>query len=190
MSQGPSIDIREFDSRTTRGAIDTVIVPIWERVYGDVATADPFFSTERFLDRVAGYTRSPGFGMFAALRSDIPIGLAFGYPLAPGGRWWNGLQITVPSDFIHEDGKRTFAINEIMVDANYRRQGIATRLHSALLSSRRESRATLLVEPENEAARAAYLHWGWSDVGELKPFPDSPTYMSMILSLPLRALPA
>jgi ribosomal protein S18 acetylase RimI-like enzyme len=163
-----------------------VVIPLWEAIYADIAAEDPFFSTGRFLERFDGYTRSPGFSLCTATQSSgEPVGLAFGYPLPPGSRWWNGLLTPMPDDFTAEDGHRTFAINEIMVIEQRRRHGIATALHRKLLNDRPESRATLLVDPDNHPARTAYLHWGWQHIGTLKPFPDSPTYESMLIPLPL-----
>jgi ABC-type multidrug transport system ATPase subunit len=81
-------------------------------------------------------------------------------------------------------GRRTFALTEIMVRANCRRQGYARKLHDLLLSNRRESRATLLVLPDNVPARTAYIKWGWRKLGGLKPFDDAPTYDAMLIDLP------
>lgn len=39
-----------------------------------------------------------------------------------------------------------------------------------------DQRATLLVRPDNEPARPAYLRWGWHTLGEIQPFPNSPRY--------------
>jgi GNAT superfamily N-acetyltransferase len=180
------ITLRTFDAATAPDILPTVIVPLWESVYSDIAATDPFFSTERFLQRFNGYTQAPGFSLCTATHpTGEPVGLAFGYPLPPGSRWWNGLLTPAPDEFTTEDGHRTFAINEIMVVQPLRRHGIATALHRQLLTGRPETRATLLVEPDNHPARNAYLHWGWQHIGVLKPFPDSPTYDSMMISLPL-----
>lgn len=186
MSPASGLTLQGYEASTATKILDDVIIPIWEEVYSETAADDPFFSTERFLQRFNGYVAAPGFALSAASdEAGRTVGLAFGYSLQPGSRWWNGLQVSVADDFTDEDGSRTFAINEIMVIAPLRRQGIATALHDHLLSSRSESRATLLVEPENVAARDAYLHWGWTSIGLLKPFSDSPMYESMILDLPL-----
>ncbi|MFE0592390.1 hypothetical protein [Micromonospora echinospora] len=55
------------------------------------------------------------------------------------------------------------------------------RLHRALLADRPETRATLLVEPDNEFARGAYSRWGYRPIGELRPgWEHSPTYLAML----------
>jgi GNAT superfamily N-acetyltransferase len=181
-----AIDIRisKYDTAGATGILHSFIIPIWENVYSDIAAVDPFFTTERFLQRFGGYASAPGFSLcVATTATSQPIGLAFGYSLQPGSRWWNGLVEPAPAEFTEEDGRRTFALNEIMVLQSHRRHGVATHLHRALLSGRKETRATLLVEPENLPARNAYLHWGWKPIGILKPFPDSPIYESMTLLL-------
>jgi ribosomal protein S18 acetylase RimI-like enzyme len=177
--------LRTFDSTNAKDILQSALIPLWKNVYSEIALTDPFFSTERFTQRFDGYASAPGFKLCTASNSaGEAVGVAFGYTLQTGSRWWNGLQTPVADEFTQEDGNRTFAINEIMVVESLRRKGIATALHRHLLADRPESRATLLVEPENHPARNAYLHWGWTQIGVLKPFPDSPTYDSMIISLP------
>jgi hypothetical protein len=57
-------------------------------------------------------------------------------------------------------------------------------LHDHLLSDRSESRATLLVRPENTGAYRAYLQWGWRKVAQLRPgWDNAPTFDVLILTL-------
>lgn len=177
--------LKSYTAVGARAILHDTLVPVWEDIYAETAAEDPFFSTPRFLGRFDGYATAPGFSLCTASRGEgTPvIGMAFGYTLQPGARWWNGLQTDVPAGFTDEDGHRTFAINEIMVIESERRHGVATALHRHLLAGRPEARATLLVEPENTPAREAYLSWGWQTIGVLKPLPDSPTYESMIINL-------
>jgi hypothetical protein len=55
--------------------------------------------------------------------------------------------------------------------------------YAELLSRWPELRATLLAEPDNAPAQAAYAQWGWRKVAKLKPFPDAPVYDALILPL-------
>lgn len=183
----PDYTLKNYDSDGAKGLQESVIVPVYEDVYAQEIAHDPFFSVERFLGRFEGYVNAPGFAMCVARDQDqTPLGYMFGYRLSANARWWNGLVTDVPDGFTDEgDGTRTWAVNEIMVLKQARRHGVATALHNELISSRPESRATLLVEPDNTPAKAAYLSWGWTFVGSLQPFPDSPTYLSMIRELPL-----
>lgn len=172
------------DASTTEEILDSVIAPVYEASHTNVI-ADPFFSTERFLERVHGYLKAPGFGLVAAYFDDTAIGLAFGYALPINARWWQGLTTPVPDGFTEETGHRTFALNELMVTPEWQGKGVAHALHDELLGSRNEERATLLVREDNTAAQAAYARWGWQKIGKLRPYPDSPHFDAMVLPLPL-----
>lgn len=170
---------------TTGDILETVIGPVYEASHADVI-ADPFYSTERFIDRVRGYIKAPSFALVAAHSDDTAIGLVFGYTLPENPRWWQGLTTPVPEGFTDETGHRTFALNELMVAPEWQGRGVAHALHDELLGSRNEERATLLVREDNSAARTAYMRWGWQKIGKLQPFPDSPHFDAMILPLPLQ----
>jgi ribosomal protein S18 acetylase RimI-like enzyme len=161
----------------------STIVSLWESTYGGVMREDPFFTTERFLQRMHGYAAAPGFSMAVGYCASRPVGMACGYALPPRARWWADLVTEVPEGFTEETGSRTFAINEIIVHPNFPGRRYATILHDFLLESRTEERATLLVEQDN-VARNIYIGWGWRRAGKLKPFDDSPTFDVMILPLP------
>jgi ribosomal protein S18 acetylase RimI-like enzyme len=66
------------------------------------------------------------------------------------------------------------------------RRGIVHALHDELLRERPESRATLLVLPDNTTAYRLYTRWGWRKAGQLRPsWPDAPLLDVLILPLPL-----
>lgn len=178
---------QRHDAASARAIATSVIVPLYQACNPDLAQ-QPFHSTARFAERLHAYTCGDGFDLYLATDPDTgqTLGQIFGYALPPDARWWDGLITGVPSGFTDEDGRRTFAINEIMVRPEHRRRGIARALHDHLLTHRGEQRATLLVEPDNTPARTAYLRWGWRDVTRLQPFPDAPLYHAMIIELPLR----
>jgi ribosomal protein S18 acetylase RimI-like enzyme len=180
-----AITFRHHDAAGAQTVADDIIVPLYEASHPD-ALDKAFSTTERFLERLRGYTERDGFELVVAhAEAGRAVGLAFGYPLPPTSRWWDGLVTPVAEGFTTEDGRRTFALNEIMVHPECQRQGIARALHDELLSRRSERRATLLVRSDNEAAQTAYARWGWRTVAKLKPFPDSPVFEA--LTLPLTA---
>ena len=114
------------------------------------------------------------------------VGYAYGFPLGAATAWWDGLATAVPDGFTAEDGRRTFALSEVMVRAPWRRLGVARTLVERLLADRAEPRGTLLVEPANEPAQAAYRAWGWTKVAEIRPgWLDAPRYDVLVVSLPL-----
>ncbi|QIZ37216.1 N-acetyltransferase [Saccharopolyspora sp. ASAGF58] len=178
------ITFQYHDAESARDLIENVIVPLYEASHQDVIS-NPFFSAERFAERTRGYMKAPGFGLVVTNIHGQAIGQTFGYSLPVNARWWQGLTTPVPDGFTEETGTRTFALNELMVVPEWQGKGIAHATHDALLRSRREQRATLLVREDNESAQRAYLRWGWRKVAKLQPFPDSPHFDAMIIELPL-----
>lgn len=180
-----TLTFSHHDATTTESILETVIGPVYEATHADVI-ADPFYSTERFIERVRGYVKAPGFALTAAYDDYHAVGLAFGYALPSNARWWDGLTTPTPGGFTDETGSRTFALNELMVSPEWQGKGIAHALHDELLAGRTEKRATLLVRENNNAAQTAYARWGWQKVGKLQPYPDSPHFDALVLPLPIQ----
>jgi ribosomal protein S18 acetylase RimI-like enzyme len=109
-----------------------------------------------------------------ALR-DEPTGFAYGAPLQPGREWWRSTSYEPNNDYT-----ATFAVSEVMVRSGWRKQGIAERLHEALLSERSEELAVLLVDVTHPKVQDLYESWGYAKVGEQRPFADSPLYAVML----------
>jgi ribosomal protein S18 acetylase RimI-like enzyme len=141
----------------------------------------PFYSAGRFWERFENYLRQPGFDLVAGTVDGLLVGYAFGSTLPPETKWWSELEGADP-EFTVETGARTFAFREILVRKAFQRRGYAHRLHDELLAGRREERAALGVRSDNPA-RLLYQRWGWVRVGYSQPFPDSPRFESMVLSL-------
>jgi len=161
------------------------VLATYEEVYAGHLD-DPYDSPSRYWKRLAAYASRSGFAAVTARVGQDFVGYALGYPLPAETRWWAGLKIEVDSSFVAEDGSRTFVLDEIMVRADWRRQGHAMSLHDELLRDRAEERATLLVRQDNLPARLAYLRWGWQTVGPLQPFAAGPTFDAMVLDLRAR----
>jgi GNAT superfamily N-acetyltransferase len=159
---------------------------IYRDSYSPESQSDAFNAGDRWMTRFDAYAAIPGFDLvIARLPDGEPVGQAWGWPLAPDARWWEGLETKPEPGFTDEDGHRTFALSEIMVRRHWTGQGIAHALHDELLSARRERRATLLVRPANHRAYAAYASWGWQTVSRLTPgWPDAPVFDVLILPLP------
>lgn len=162
--------------------VERAVVPLYQATHTDVID-DPFYGVSRFLARVRGYARSPGFEIVVAEAGNTSVAQAFGYPLPENARWWSGLTTAVDPEAITEDGTRTFALCELMVHPQWQRRGIARALHSELMIHRPEQRATLLVREDNTVARRAYGSWGWRRFGKLQPYPDSPHYDALVYNL-------
>ncbi|HET9257208.1 MAG TPA: GNAT family N-acetyltransferase, partial [Pseudonocardiaceae bacterium] len=135
-------------------------------------------------ERFDAYTSRDGFDLVIGYINGEPAGQSWGWPLTPATAWWRGLLAEPEPGFTTEDGTRTFALSEIMVRRNWTGQGIAHALHDELLRNRKETRATLLVQPGNDTACQAYTRWGWRKVAQLRPgWPDAPLLDVLILSV-------
>lgn len=171
------LTFKRFDGAAAREAVD-VVRDLYEASHEEqIASGDQFRATKEFMRRFDRYAFTDGFEMVVAHESGEPIGLTWGWPLRPGGRWWEGLLTDLGEDFTVETGERTFALSEIMVAREWEDLGVGHALHDELLGARPEQRATLLVSPTNERAYTAYKRWGWKCVGQLRPHWDgAPTF--------------
>lgn len=185
----PALSFQRFDATAARAARDTVEA-IYRGAYTEaIESGDPFDSPETFMHRFDRYTEGRDFDLIIAFADGEPVGQTWGWPLGPGAAWWNGLATEPEPGFTKEDGRRTFALSEIMVRREWTGRGIAHALHDELLGARREQRAILLVEPENDNAYRAYRSWGWRKVSRLRPaWPDAPLFDVLILRLPVATL--
>lgn len=135
------------------------------------------------LSRFAAQTSKPGFLLLTAESGGEVVGLAFGYTLPATTGWWREVLEPVDDEMAREDGKRTFGLFELAVHPNWQRQGIATRLHGALLEGRLEERMVLNCRPDAEAAHAAYASWGYRRVTSTIPWTGAPAYDVLVLDL-------
>ncbi|MGH3897090.1 MAG: GNAT family N-acetyltransferase [Pseudonocardiaceae bacterium] len=192
MGSTSAVTFRRYDAVSARH-IRAVVEAVYVGSYVDaIASGDPFDSVEAFMHRFDTYTSGSGFDLVVAYQGDDAVGQTWGWPLnerATTTGWWAGLLDEPEPGFTREDGHRTFGLSEIMVLQDWAGKGIAHALHDQLLLGRAEQRATLLVEPDNIAARRAYLHWGWRKVAQLRPgWEHAPLFDVLILPLPLRSL--
>ncbi|MGW3828916.1 GNAT family N-acetyltransferase, partial [Streptomyces sp. NPDC005071] len=82
-----------------------------------------------------------------------------------------------------EDGHRTFGLMELAVRGPWRGQGVARRLHEALLDGINAERVLLNVHPDSKAASSAYRAWGYRKIGEARPWEGPDLYDVMLLDL-------
>ncbi len=180
------LEFRRYDATTAR-ELRKVVEDIYTHSYTDaIANGGPFHSVSAFMTRFDSYVRIDGFDLVVAYDNGKPAGQTWGWPLGHGSKWWEGLLTETEPGFTDEDGTRTFALSEIMVREDLTGRGVAHALHDQLLANRPESRATLLVEPDNRIAYRAYIRWGWQRVAQLRPaWPEAPIWDVLILPLPL-----
>jgi GNAT superfamily N-acetyltransferase len=184
MTSVPLLTLHHHDAAGMRERRD-LLIAVYTEVYADLL-ADPFFSPERYWQRLESYAKWPGFALVTGWLGGDLVGYTLGYTLPKDSAWWRGFVGEVSPDALEEDGERTFAVTQLMVLPAHQRRGYAGQLHDALLTGRTEERATLLVKPDNVPARTAYLSWGWQRFGRLQPFEDAPVYDSLMCELQSR----
>jgi GNAT superfamily N-acetyltransferase len=159
------------------------ILPAYEEVYAEPPYCEGPRDVAALIERFQRQAKRPGFRVAVARVDRELVGFTFGYRLPPDTAWWEGALSPLPKDFTNEDGERTFVIIELAVRRRWRRQGIAARLHAALLQGLTVKRVTLTMRPEPQAAPAqtAYTAWGYRKVGQTRPWDEAPLYDSMVL---------
>ncbi|MEU3616004.1 N-acetyltransferase [Streptomyces sp. NPDC006872] len=173
----------ELRRHTTVEPVRRKIVDIHVEVrQRDLGLTGPFYSAERFDERLTGHSSLPGWETVVAYDGAEPAGFAYATPLGPGTRWWRAMTTPLPDGYTEETGKRTLALNEIVVRRPWRGTGLAFRIHEELLAGREEDRVTLLVNPKagDGKVQTVYERWGYEKIGEQQPFEDSPVFASMM----------
>ncbi|MGW6605779.1 N-acetyltransferase family protein [Streptomyces sp. NPDC055036] len=143
--------------------IRSTILGVYADVYADEIYSDPFFSMERFEERLKAQTSAPGWACAIAEVGGHEVGYTYG--------------------FTARDDEDTFKLCENMLRQAWRKRGISRLMHDELMSHRQERRSQLLVRRERPRLRAMYETWGYEHAGEKLPFPDSPLYDVMVLDL-------
>ncbi|MGW1447610.1 GNAT family N-acetyltransferase [Micromonospora sp. NPDC002411] len=167
------LQLRHYSADEARGILDQ-LMDLYLEVY---AGAGEFYSEDRYRRQLDLHMQRVGWELVTASVDEALVGYIYGFPLPPQTRWWEGIREPVPAGFTEEDGHRTFALSELLVHPDWRRRGIARALHEDLIPGRVERRATLLVDPDNAAARRAYNSWSWGTVTKLQPrWECAPTY--------------
>lgn len=177
-----NLALRTYDADQAEQLIDD-LVTLYLKVYADKGE---FYGEDRYRRQLALHRERAGWQLVTAVVDGELIGYIYGFPLPPQTRWWEGIKGTVPAGFTHEDGQRTFAISELLVQTSWRRRGVARALHDRLLGGRRERRATLLVRPDNDVARRAYAAWGWQQHARLRPgWENAPEFLVLTKDVPV-----
>ncbi|AZK96204.1 MULTISPECIES: GNAT family N-acetyltransferase [Streptomyces] len=180
-----TIEIRRIDAEGLPTVRQTVLDIHAEVRHQDFGLTGDFHTVARFDERLSAYASRPGWAAVLGYDAGEPVGFCFGMALAADTRWWRSMTEPVPEEVIWEDGRRTAALNEIVVRKRWRGTGTARRLHDTWLAGRTEERVTLLVDPAAGGGKvqAVYESWGYEKLGEQQPFPDSPRFAAMIRPL-------
>ncbi|WP_433531666.1 GNAT family N-acetyltransferase [Micromonospora sp. CA-263727] len=174
--------LQTYDSDAAEQLIDE-LVGLYLEVHSDEGE---FYGEDRYRRQLGAHRERTGWQLVTAAVDGELVGYIYGFPLPPQTRWWEGIRGDIPAGFTDEDGRRTFAISELLVRARWRRQGMARTLHDRLLGGRTEKRATLLVRPDNTIARRAYDSWGWTQQARLRPgWDNAPEFIVLTRALPI-----
>jgi GNAT superfamily N-acetyltransferase len=171
-------------------------------IYADAMDADPAVLPGRreLMRRHAGYPD------FKALQARAPangrgegavLGFSYGFHGQPGQWWYDAVSAALSraigpamaADWLAD----CLEIAEVHVRKDQQRQGIGTRMLTALTEGRRERTALLSTPDRDTTARRLYRRMGFGDLLTGYSFPGgSPPYAVMGAVLPLRdrAVPA
>lgn len=161
-----------------------LVLPVYAEVYAEPPYLEGPADVDAFARSWPARVTAPGFRLVIARDEGAVVGFAFGHGLRPDTGWWSGALEPLDVDTVERPG-RTFAVIELAVVADRRRQGLGRRLHAQLLADVEAERVTLAVRPEPETAhaRAMYERWGYRTVGQVRPGPELPVYDVMVADL-------
>jgi ribosomal protein S18 acetylase RimI-like enzyme len=141
----PDLTFRRYGADGARAIRDTIGLTHRDAYADEIASGNPFYSHEAFMQRFDAYCARPTSEVVVACIGSEPVGQTWGWPL------------DTPEPGVTDEGKSTFALSEIMLRQAWKRQGVARALHDELLSARPEEQADLYVRPDNAIAYRAYL---------------------------------
>jgi GNAT superfamily N-acetyltransferase len=163
-----STSIETYDG--TAAVLTDELRVLYAAVYAEPPYYDGPADLAEFVAEWPGLVTRSGFRLAVArLGGGGLAGFALGHAVGPASGWW-------PAD--HGTDGTGYGIAELGVHPDWRRRGIARRLHEALLAGRTETRVVLWMRPDAAAAAATYLRWGYRLAG---PAPDRPQYQVMFL---------
>lgn len=164
----PDIELRHYTGHEL-DAIRNIAINIYRETFAHEIDK-PFWSVERYSQRLQRHATMSGFSAIVAYANNKPIGFAYGITLPATTRWWTTIQppLTDPA-FTREDGHRTFALFEVIVTPQHQGHGIGRHIHDALLATRPEQRVTIATHHGNTHARTTYTKWGYHHTGTRQP---------------------
>ena len=157
---------------------------LYAAVYAEPPYRDGPADVAEFVAEWRELRNQPGFWLVVARTAGQLVGFAVGYVAEWASGWWVGIGPGWPGGDtadpvgLSDDGGHSFGIAELGVHPGWRRRGLASRLHEALLAGRSEPRVVLWVRADAPAARATYARWGYRLIGSVA---DRPPYQVMCL---------
>lgn len=135
-------------------------------VYREVFSAPPYLESEgdsiRFRLRLERALTEEGASSWAIRSDDDEVmGFACGATIKTGSWLWDDLGRCLPQGDLREWLIDCYEVRELAVSPRFRRQGIGTQLHTALMQRCDSSHALLLVRVDATDAVMFYAARGW-----------------------------
>jgi ribosomal protein S18 acetylase RimI-like enzyme len=181
---GNSIDARIETYDGSTASLTTELCELYGAVYAEPPYCDGPADLAEFVSEWPELVARPGFRLAVARTGAGDLaGFALGHVVGPDGGWWPE---NLPDPAIDATGRgvptrnpgHSFGIAELGVHSAWRRHGLASLVHEALLAGRTEPWVVLWVRGDAPAAVAMYHRWGYRLVGAV---PDRPPYQVMCL---------
>jgi ribosomal protein S18 acetylase RimI-like enzyme len=138
-------------------------------LYDQVFSKPPFRwidgESESHRRHLSEMLENPSFGISIAESGDSLVGFAYGIRLGANTGWWHGFPDELGEEFAQEYQGPTFALIDLALHAHHRGRGFGRELLETLLTSRKESWATLSVQPTATETQEFYRHLGWRYLG-------------------------
>jgi len=157
-------------------------IDLYAEVYGVPPYAgDPFFSVDRYAERLADTMAMRGFEVVTATVDDPLVGVGHGVTLPRDVAWWQNIKDSQPTHLVEAaESGNIFWLRELQVRKVHRNMGIGRELHDYLRAGRSEAVTAMTVIVDSEPARSAYLRWGYKIIGQIRHAPESPLYDAMV----------
>jgi GNAT superfamily N-acetyltransferase len=163
------------------------ILPVYLAAHLD-QQHDLWATPERFWERLEErYAPTKDFALVAGWLASSMVGYAFGSVRDNTAEIWEAVRASLADVPVPPQPEPVYIFREFAVHPDHQGKGYGHAFHDALLSTRAEPLAHLLVRLDNLRATSAYTSWGWRRIGETRPFPDSPLMNEMVRPLPLTA---
>jgi ribosomal protein S18 acetylase RimI-like enzyme len=182
VSAAHGVGIETYDGLAA--TLTSEVRAVYAAVYAEAPYRDGPADVAEFAAEWPGLVAQPGFRLVLARTGAAGVvGFALGHLVEPASGWWARIDpapaaADTAGDVGVGDAGGSFGVAELGVHPAWRRRGLASRLHEALLADRPEPRVVLWVRADAPAATATYARWGYRLVGCV---PDRPPYQVMCL---------